>query len=341
MRSLNWTICVLLLMPVAMDRIPLEHDASAQVTSTVRYVDDLIRALSKARGGLRNPSRADEVMDVLRATAKQGEDISPEVAELIRRNIDSIPPAVIDPWLIRFLSSNPAICDGAWELAMKAGVRNSGPRIAQLAADLGEGAGPMLSKLASTLSARDSAMLLRGLSGRMLSRNQVISIVDGLQLLADTRTKGEVFEAVTRAQLSRGALKAGSGLKEGGEVIVGKYDSIRGIDGIGVGPNGRPVIFEISMDRMKALSPDESGLTQLSPAWTADRWNKMMQALPADRRADLKRIGVDDEWLRTVTPDEARTWTRKLVAAHESALTDANRLAAELGSDDLLLLGGR
>lgn len=71
----------------------------------------------------------------------------------------------------------------------------------------------------------------------------------------------------------------------------------------------------------------------------ADRWNKLIENATPQQLDELKAIGIDPKWLRKVTPEEAAQWTRKLVAAHQSALTDANRLAAELGPDDLLLLG--
>jgi hypothetical protein len=50
--------------------------------------------------------------------------------------------------------------------------------------------------------------------------------------------------------------------------------------------------------------------------------------------------GVDPRYLREVSEAEAGTWSRKLVVAHESALTDSNRLRAGIRTDDLFVLGG-
>ena len=314
-----------------------------QVTAVAKQLDELIEWLAKA-AKLKTvaPEVADDLTRVLNDLARYGDDIAPEVASIIRRDIDRIPRGALDADLLRLVSKDSTVREGAWALALKAKVREPGARLAQLARDLGSEASTTMGRLAALLDTQDCAVLMRGLSPRTLSRAQVEQITAALRKAELSPTaQGEVFEAVSRAQLSGGALRAQSGLKEGGRVVVGKHNSKHGIDGIGAGQDGRPVIFEFSMYDKKALGPDVDGLVQLSPEWVADRWSKMIAAASSDRLAELKAIGVDSKWLKPITPSEASGWSRKFVVASESALTDANRLAAKLGPNDLMVLGGQ
>ncbi len=321
---------------------PHARPAPRQVSAAVKQVDELVEWVAKAaRLKSVSPGVAEEVTRALRALAKYGDDIAPEVADLIRRDIDEIPSGLLDVDLLRFLSKNGVAREGAWALALKAKVREPGARLAQLAADLGTEAPAAMGRMAALMDTQDCAVLMRGLSQRMLSRPQVEQIVAGLKRAEISPTaQGEVFESVARAQLSGGALKSRSGLKDGSRVLVGKHNSKHGIDGIGVGPDGKPVIFEFSMYDKKALGPDTDGLVQLSPEWVADRWSKLVAVATPARLDELRAAGIDPKWLKPVAADDAGSWARKLVVAHDSALTDTNRLAAKLGPGDLMILGG-
>ncbi len=338
----RWSaFAVLGLLAAAFGPLPPASAQVATVKAATKVVDELLGWLSKGRGIRVSPERADDLIDALRSVARQGDDIVPEVAALIRRDIASLPVGVCDTTLLKFLSSNPAARDGAWSLALKAAVRDAGPRLERLTAGLGDSAGSIMGKLATTLDGREAALLMRGLGGRMLSREQVLDVVSGFRRLeVSPGIQGELFESVARAQLSRGALKNMSGLKDGGVVIVGKYNQIHGLDGIGAATDGKPVIFEFSMYESKVLQADANGMVQLSPGWVADRWSKLVTGATPEQLSDLRRVGIDRAWIRPITGEEAAKWSRKLVVAHESALTDLNRRNAQLGGDDLLLLGG-
>ena len=320
---------------------PSPAPAPMQVKALAKNIDELIEWIYKGAKQLPK-AQADEVVDVLRRYGAKGDDIAPEVASILRRDLNSAAQGVLDADLLRLMSRAPTVREGAWALALKAKVREPGARLTQLAADLGTEAPTAMGRMAALMDTQDCAVLMRGLSPRMLSRSQVEQIVAGLKRAELSPTaQGEVFESVARAQLSGGALKARSGLKEGSRVIVGKHNSKHGIDGIGVGPDGKPVIFEFSMYDKKALGPDTDGLVQLSPEWVADRWSKMVAAATPARLDELRAMGVDPKWLNPVAAADAGSWARKLVVAHDSALTDTNRLAAKLGPDDLMVLGGK
>ena len=120
-------------------------------------------------------------------------------------------------------------------------------------------------------------------------------------------------------------------------VVPGQFNGVHGIDGVGAAADGRPVIFEFSMDRAKALGQTVDG-HQLSPSWTSARWNKAMD--DPKLVENFRKVGVAEEYLVKVDPTVTKSWPRKLVVAHDSALTDANRMAAEIGPQDLFVLGG-
>jgi|GEM_PF-6978291 len=315
-----------------------------QGRAVARGIDDLIEWISKAAKGVRPSSELDDLIEVLSKLGKQGKDIAPEVAALIRRDLLTAPIGMIDGKLIELMTANPAVRDTAWELAKKASVREPGARIALLVRELGDSAPAALEAIVKSMSPEEVQLLLRGLSGRMLSRRQVLKLTEGLSSIGSTGKNGEIWEIVARAQISRGALKSRTGLKDGGQVIAGHHNSIHGIDGVGASADGTPVIFEFSMYPSKKLEPDASGRVQLGPAWTADKWNLLITKASPEELAELLRIGIDPKWLDpkvAVTPAQTSRWGRKLVVAHDSALSDTNRIAAELGPDDLMVLGGQ
>lgn len=313
--------------------------ASPQAAQAAKYLDELLEWAVKAGKNLPNPAVGDELVDLLKAMATKGDELSPMVVELIKRNLKNIPVGVLDEELLKVMSANPELAESALQLAMKAAVRKPGARIAMMIKDLGPGAPTTLAKLVASLTDEEATILMKAWN-RLLSGSDWTKLAAALER-ADLppRVKGEIFESLTRFQLSKGALRSKSGLKQGGKVIAGQYNGVHGIDGIGAAEDGSPVIYEISMFKDKALTADANGLVQLSPTWVADRWNKLIENATPQQLDELKAIGIDPKWLRKVTPEEADRWIRKLVAAHQSALTDANRFAAQLGPDDLLLLG--
>jgi hypothetical protein len=315
----------------------------AQVRATAKSIDDLLEWIGRTGKGMRSPAEVDEFVGVLRKLGSRGEDVSSEVAALIRRDFATAPLGVIDAKLLELMTNNPAVRNAAWELAKKASVRDPGSRIALLVRELGDSAPGALEAICRSMNPDEAQLLMRAVSGRMLSRRQVLELTDGLSKVGVAGKNGEIWEVVARTQISGGALKSKSGLKNGGEVIAGQHNSIHGIDGIGASADGTPVIFEFSMNPIKKLEPDSKGLVQLGPGWTADRWHSMITKASPDQIADLRRIGIDPKWLdpnAPVTPSQTSKWGRKLVVAHDSALSNTNRIAAELGPDDLMVLGG-
>jgi hypothetical protein len=274
---------------------------------------------------------------------KAGEDISPQVAEVIRRDFGMgilKVTSTVDAPLLRLLSKNPDICEPALRLVTRPGLRlrDWAPRIEKLSRELGDRAPSVLRALGTSISGDDAVLFMRGIAGRALSRKNINKVADALENSGlNSREMGEAWECISRAQLSKGANKATSGLREGGEVVSGQYNKVHGIDGVGAAEDGRPVIFEFSMYRQKALGETADGV-QLSPSWTAKRWNLAMD--DPTLVAEFRRVGVDQKYLQKMDVNVTATWPRKLVVVHDSALTDANRMAAGLGPQDLFVLGG-
>ena len=318
---------------------PTSAWASPQVAKVASVADDLLKWISKLRKlDGEAAMAADEVTEILKGIQKSGGDISSEVAELMRRNWSQLGRGVLDSDLLLLLSKRPDICEPAFDLAIRLQLRSLAPRLAKLSEELGEKAPNLMKALATKFDKEQAILYMKGISGRMLSQKQVGRVAEALEQSAlSTQEMGGAFECLTRAQLSRGTNKSLSGLREGGEVVSSQYNKVHGIDGVGATPDGRPVIFEISMYKNKALGETVDGV-QLSPAWTADRWNKAMDV--PELIAEFRRIGVNESHLRKVTTVDTVTWPRKLVVAHDSALTDANRMAAEIGPKDLFVLGG-
>ncbi len=310
-----------------------------QLGGVLRYADEVADYFLKAGKSEMDSKVAAEAIGAVRQFASGGDDLSPAVSALLRRESTRMHAGMIDVDLIRAMMRRPDAAESIMNIAKQSQLGGTGPRLLRLCDELGDKADRILPAVSKGFSTSEQVTLLKGVGGRMLSRSEVEEVTTALSALQrsglDSVAVGEVFETIGRSQLSRGALKAKLGLKEGAEVVVGKHNGVNGIDGIGAAADGRPVIIEFTMDRVKDLSKQRP--PQLSPEWTAARWNLLMES--EDSRRSLATAGIDPKWLREVTTSETAIWSRKLVAAHESALGEANRLAAELGPDDLLLLG--
>ena len=314
---------------------PQAASSTAKAASAV--LAELLEWVGKYGRKIASVEAVDDVTLALQKMRSAGTEVSGEVSALLKRDLAKITAGKVDEVLLAVLSSKPSICEPAWNIVVRTDLRDLGPRVKVLAQELGEKA-PRVFKAIDTQCDNDATVaLFKGLSGRQLSRRQVEEIADAFRKTdLDSVARGEAFECVARAQLSHGVQKSQSGLRDGSRVICGKYNEVNGIDGIGVAADGRPVIFEFTMDRQKDLASTK----QLSPDWTTDRWNRLLQE-KTSIKDELKQAGIDDRWLRQVTAEDARSWPRKLVAANESAINEANRLAAEIKMDDLFVLGGR
>lgn len=309
------------------------------VKAVAKNVDDVLRWLKVIKGGA---AQADVVDDLSRAVVNcsaAGTDLSDDVVRLLKRDIGKLAAGNIDEALLIMMSKNPKVCESAWNIAVRTGMRDVAPRVEILVKELGDKAPRLLKGIEQQFDVDNIVCFFKGMSGRQLSRRQVESFTDALRKTdLDSVAQGDAFECVGRAQFARGVQKSKTGLKDGSPVIGGKYNEANGIDGIGVTSNGTPVIFEFSMDRAKDLAKS-SEPAQLSRAWTSDRWSRMIESQPATVQK-LSDMGIDGKWLRAVRAEDIGSWSRKLVLANESAITNANRMAAELGPDDMFALGG-
>lgn len=314
-----------------------------QVSTVLRQLDDAIEWATRMRKALPDPTDADRLLDALATLSRQGEDISPEVLALLKRDyLAKCTASTIDPTLLRLMTHRPELRDVVWELATKAPVRDVGPRLKFLAEELGAGATRVLAAITRQMPEYEWQLLMRALNRNTLSSEQIGALVEAIARLDIAPTQmGELYEVVARQLLTSGQLRVKAGLKPGSKVVAGKHNAIHGIDGIGAAPDGVPAIFEFSMYPGKKLASDSEGLVQLSHPWIASRWNELIDSASPERLEELAQIGIDRKWLRTVSEQDVKTWLRRFVAAHESALSDANKMAAGLGPDDLILLGAR
>lgn len=222
------TLACLLIALVAIAGPVREAIALPQVARAAAHLDELLEWAIKGGKNLPNLAVRDELVDLLKAMATKGDELSPVVVELIKRHLKDIPVGVLDEELLKVMSTSPELAESALQLAMKAAVRKPGARIAMMAKDLGPGAPTTLAKLVASLTDEEATILLKAWN-RLLSGSDWTKLAAALER-ADLapRVKGELFESITRFQLSKGALRSKSGLKQGGKVIAGQYNGVHG-----------------------------------------------------------------------------------------------------------------
>lgn len=302
----------------------------------VKHIDELLHGLA------RSASKADEAAEsaealsqTLRRMRAVGNDISPSVARALQQHYRVLPPASLgDDTLLLVLSAHDDLVEPAIKLACRHPVAELGRRVELLHGQSAVSARSAVNALANGSSQESSAVLLRALGGRQVSSRQLIPALDEFAAATSPRTAGDVFEVICREQISRGSMKPLVSLKSGTRVLDGRHNGVHGLDGVGVWEDGCPCVFEFTINRQKDLA--QTG--QLSPAWVADRWNRMLAARPETVK-ELREMGLRDEYLKPVNDALAKSFHRKLIGKSPETISGMKRQAVDLSMDDLLYLG--
>jgi hypothetical protein len=189
--------------------------------------------------------------------------------------------------------------------------------------------------MSSSFSEETLFLLVRSTSDKTVSNKQILAVIDEFRRIGDNGgTAGDMFELIARIQMTVGNNRIKAGLMKHTKIFEGQYNSIHGIDGIGVTPDGLPVLMEFTIDGSKNLKKTD----QLSGTWCMTRWNKLVDENP-NLGGELIKNGMDPSYWKKITADEALKWPRKLIAADPRCLNETNRLAVGLDANDLILLG--
>ena len=321
---------------------PVAAQASAigrAAAKSGEIVGDLLRWIGAVGPkALRAGEDADEALaDLTKALSRMksaGRDVSTDVAEALRKNIATLPRCVLrDDELFALASSSSSHCERLFAVAKVHPIENMGARLSRLVVECPEYGDDVLKFLSKVDSEAEGAWILRALSGREVNTKDINLALNACSKATSPNAAGELFEVIARQQSVIGVNRAKLGLKRGSHVLDGKYNRKHGLDGIGVAEDGRPVIMEFTINGKKSL--ENTG--QLSPTSTASGWNKFIED-PA-RLKQVRELGVREEFLKPVSADTAASFGRKLVAPTDDCLTEANRLAAGLEMDDLVVLG--
>lgn len=307
--------------------------AEAKIRKIVDIPRSIVRLLAKGSDNF-SGKVSPGLQRTIRRDVSKSNSISKSTFHLLQANRKSLSSRHLsDPAFVRFIEENPNLAEQAVDIAARFPIRNIGQRLDDLAVQSAGSARQILEVL-PRLPESEAMAFLRGIDGRELSNHQIAPLVKSLSESTNPNVAADAFELLARRQFETGAMRVRAGLKPGSTVIDGRFDRIHGIDGIGVGNDGRPIIFEFTIDRAKRLS--RTG--ELSPQWTAERWNRLVAAQP-DKIQELVRDGMDPAYVRPLASEEAGSLSRKLVGHTDQVLTDTNRLYAGLSMDDLIVLG--
>jgi hypothetical protein len=230
-----------------------------------------------------------------------------------------------EPNAIRLIADRPYLADGIVP-ALRTFPGKQTTVLAQSLAETLPGQGSIVTDLLPVLSDKELEAFCRMWNGKTYSSeaiNQVI-LKAGKQL-TQPRLIGDLTEELATRAINSGRMvpKAGDlGLRKGSIVIPGQYDRIHGIDRIGVSPEGKPVILELTCADKNFASQqllDGDGLRQMSPEWVLDRWRKFLE-LP-DSRQLLVDLGIKPHFLEAnrLSPDfVTKNFVRKVLVPFES-----------------------
>ncbi len=155
--------------------------------------------------------------------------------------------------------------------------------------------------MSSSFSEETLFLLARSTSDKTVSNKQILAIIDEFRRIGDNGgTAGDMSELIARIQMTVGNNRIKAELMKHTKIFEAQYNSINGIDGIGVTPDGLSVLMEFTIDGSKNLKKTD----QLSGAWCMTRWNKLVYENPK-LGGELIKNGMDPSHWKTFTADEA------------------------------------
>lgn len=242
---------------------------------------------------------------------------------------------VATPEFLTFIAKHPDLAPDAAAILKKLPTDQCGVLLTRLSKESPLYFEKAVKHMGSSCPEETLSLLVRSTSGKTVSNRQILAVVDEFRRIGDkSRTAADMFEVIARSQMATGINRINAGLMKYSKVVEGQYNSIHGIDGIGVALDGRPVLMEFTIDGSKNLAKTE----QLSGVWCMDKWNRLIDSNP-NLKDELIEAGMNPEYWKKITADEALKWPRKLIAPDPRCLNETNRLASGLDANDLILLG--
>jgi len=187
----------------------------------------------------------------------------------------------------------------------------------------------------------DLIHLKRLLDGKTYSPEAVVNVINGFKKAAGEGVIslshwGDFLEDMAKTAIDSGRMQVG--IKKGSTLIRGQHTGRTGIDLIGVAEDGRPLILEVGGWKNfadKGLR-DASGMVEMSPAWVADRWNKIFNIADPNELEKViqkfREMGIPPRYLppNIVTPEMVKTgFIRKVVVPDTTQVKNL----AEIGMD--------
>jgi hypothetical protein len=317
---LSLTIVVMLVSPAC----------SVPIKPVIKISDDVIEAIIDVFRKTKNLPRPMRALDIPK-------NLPPHLNDFILKLLNESPGIrrVVSGELISLANHNPNLIESLFKLSIKYPNPNCGKLLTILRTDSPKYFDKAVIELTDNFSDEALNLFFRTLDQKPVSSKQIETVVDAFRNTDDGgQLAGQMFEAMSRRKLPAGNMRQKTGLQRYSNVFDGQWNGVNGIDGIGIGIDGRPVIFEFTIDKSKNLAKTK----QLSPEWCADRWNKLVAAKP-ELEAQLIASGMERSCWKSLTPIEAGKLKRFLIASDAACLNEANRLASRLGPNDLLVLG--
>lgn len=329
--------------------IPLPEVSANPLKHAVIWTDDLwdlIRSTSKY-----TDSQLDALSKVIHKTGLIIDDISPELTKALRLHLDDISYSGLkvvleDPRLLTLLSKHTDLIEPTLDAIKFYPINNWSLRLTNIMAQYPFGSTEKTAEILTTIGSKvpenTAHILLRGIDGKIVKPNQLGEVFDTLEhweTLGNNRwtIKGDLWEVVARSQLENGKFKHALDLMPNSKVINGQYDGVRGFDGIGISPDGVPIIFEMTTNAKKTF--ENKSANQMTSEWCFESWNKLVDHRP-EMIEQLGKIGLASDFNGKITIDLALRMHRKVLASSSKVREGVAkyRMNARLDFNDIVTL---
>ena len=263
----------------------LSFTAESKVKTVIRFVDEV---LSLARKSKVDPKGLTKALDSVPLSSRS------HFLKCAREIPDFIDVICRNPSYIKIVNKYPAHCAKGLTRTLKAVPGKPTVDMLDNVHSI-KGKDRMVMDLLPSLNPNEIRQINNAIGGKTYSSDSIQEIFNKSKDLHIPEVyRGNLFELVGSKVLASGRKVENLSLKKGSTLMDGQFNSIHGIDKIGISPDGKPILIEMSLNKDFGRNLRLDGV-QMSPQWCAANWQKFVSKHP-DKVDELIANGMNPKY---------------------------------------------
>lgn len=263
----------------------LSFTAESKVKTVIRFVDEVLSLARKSKVDSKGLTKALESVPL----SSRGHFLKcarevPDFIDVICRNSSYIKIVNKYPtWCTKGLTKTIGAVPGKPTVDMLDYVHSI------------RGADRVVMDLMPNLNPNEIRQINNAIGGKTYSSDSIQGILNkSKDLHIPEAYRGNLLELVGSKVLASGRKFENLSLKKGTKLVDGQFNAIHGIDKIGISPDGKPILIEMSLNKHFGKNLTLDGV-QMSPQWCAANWQKFVSKHP-DKVDELIANGMSPKY---------------------------------------------